>query len=368
MDDNEYFNFILKLIEEKIKDYYKKNNDYTEVFKFDYSKKYAKEFYSNQFNHNSFIEFLNNILYEDEEFVKKYLSNSEQFYIENNIDRILSSIDNPIKNKLVVSTLIFKISPEKKYVDENILEIKNQNGFEGYYRGQSDYRWNLTPSYFRGLKNDKYVDVNELYNTYYNEGLLTKWKNIFRKDEKITIEFLSFMQHAISFSPFIDFTKDIDIALAFALKNRMSLNEFYNNDSSVFSLKINEKNPEKINDKNDLILDDFYINYISKYNIGSDINHKKVECFSDIIDELTPKYYFITNQNSDRMKRQNGQLLFFYNFTCVGGYIFPNLNHDLRIKKYIIKKENKKELYKNIQEDNSLALESLLDPYLCFKK
>ncbi|MBO4623365.1 MAG: FRG domain-containing protein [Bacilli bacterium] len=105
-------------------------------------------------------------------------------------------------------------------LNEDIRELHNKKD-NTYYRGHRDYTYSLLPSIYRNLKeyNGKKIDKDELFNIYKNRNIIKKYDDVFGFTE-INYDFCSFIQHSISFSPFLDFTEDLKIALSFACNNQ----------------------------------------------------------------------------------------------------------------------------------------------------
>ncbi|MBQ6783864.1 MAG: FRG domain-containing protein [Acholeplasmatales bacterium] len=275
-----------------------------------------------------------------------------------------------------------------------------------YYRGQTNFEWDLIPSLFRnyvfrnGNQGD-FIDSKMLLNIYEKEDLIDKYdktigtemhgKKIPLKSAGITYSFLAYMQHSVSFSPMIDFTDKKEIASTFALGNKNDFNSFASFDSSIFKLGImneffngpeterrhNELNNE--NEINDFFKNDYRIKVLNgKIKLGtkmilakSDYSTITIDCTSikNIIKELKPDYKVISIATNDRMKYQHGKFLVFYNCLIVNGRIFFNLNRDISIEKIQIPKRAKRGFYNFLTKNyNHYNMEYLLNPYLYFSK
>lgn len=258
-----------------------------------------------------------------------------------------------------------------------------------FYRGQSNYKWDLIPSIYRNLNNNCLIDIDSLYFLYgkktYNNSLINLYNisfpsNIIRKKDDINYNFLAWMQHSSSFSPFIDFTKDYKISTLFALANQNPI-EFQNIDSSIFILEVADKNSNvvinNIEDVNKFIKQTSVYVLQNKIVPGeklkiSKIGGKKTELVFDSVAEikeiLIPKYKIIDISTNDRMIRQQGVFLFLYNFLIVKNKIFSVFDYDTFLYKRKINITSKKSLSKILSKDN-LYLNSifLMNPYLLFK-
>lgn len=246
-----------------------------------------------------------------------------------------------------------------------------------FYRGQHNVEWNITPSLLRGVsKSQLIIDSKYLKEHYLELGLWDKYKNTVTTLSKIDYNFLSYMQHACSHSPLIDFTRSPIVATKFALWNTNSFNDFINCDSCIYELKFN--NAKSCNNISEI--DDFFDNKYKVYYCTEKIEFGKpikfsnsdqtiyANNFDDLIKLLTPSYKIIKTQTNDRMKYQKGLFIVFYNYLSVNNEIFYTLNSHLLLKKYIIKKEDKKEMLRMINyKYPEYTSGYLMDPYLYFR-
>ena len=121
-----------------------------------------------------------------------------------------------------------------------------------FFRGQEDFSWNITPSLIRNLKVAKghglYIDINSMYSLYsennYSNSLKEKYNKTFEKRpviyaRDINYYFLSWMQHAVSYSPLVDFTSDYAVASSFAVRAN-NPNLFLYNDSAIYILELSK--------------------------------------------------------------------------------------------------------------------------------
>ena len=127
------------------------------------------------------------------------------------------------------------------YVVQGYIEIdysaeitsKNPNA---YFRGQSDYSYGLLPSFYRDLKYDGIIDYNSLNQLYKNTPFVEKYNQHIEHISDINYSFLAFIQHAIAYSPFLDFSEDINIALIFATSAEgKNYNTFLQKDAGLYS-------------------------------------------------------------------------------------------------------------------------------------
>ena len=190
------------------------------------------------------------------------------------------------------------------------------------------------------------------------------------------------MQHASSYSPFIDFTTNPIISTSFALSNASSFNDFRGNDSAIIVLNnkdesnfIRNKKDAKYFLKNDFnirIINSKYFKLGEKYMLEKSDGTYETLCITsyfDLINELRPEYKIITVPTNDRMKYQKGLFLCFYNCLCVNSTIWYELNKDASFLKFIIPRRTKRKMLDSIyKEQRQYDPEHLLDPYLTFKE
>lgn len=267
-----------------------------------------------------------------------------------------------------------------KYSLEDIYNnCLNYNNNVYFFRGQTNYEWNLIPSMIRNLNDNVKINMNFFNKKYLTLKLKDKYYEMFGKD-KIDYLFLSFMQHACSYSPFIDFTKSNIIGLSFALSNPNFFNDFTNKNSSLFIVSIDSneilRSEEKINE---FLQEEYQLIYLDRKTLGFGENvsfkeneEEKILFLSDfktIINLLTPKYKLIDLPTNDRMKYQKGVFLVFYGCICANDTIFYQLNDKFKLLKVKINKMNKRiyleKIYKNYRFYDP---EHLMKPYLYFNE
>ena len=267
-----------------------------------------------------------------------------------------------------------------KYSLEDIYNnhlIYDNNAY--FFRGQTNYEWDLIPSMIRNLNDNVKINMNFFNKKYLTLKLKDKYYEMFGKD-KIDYLFLSFMQHACSYSPFIDFTKSNIIGLSFALSNPNFFNDFTNKNSSLFIVSIDSneilRSEEKINE---FLQEEYQLIYLDRKTLGFGENvsfkeneEEKILFLSDfktIINLLTPKYKLIDLPTNDRMKYQKGVFLVFYGCICANDTIFYQLNNRFKLLKVKINKMNKRiyleKIYKNYRFYDP---EHLMKPYLYFNE
>ena len=255
----------------------------------------------------------------------------------------------------------------------------NYNNNVYFFRGQTNYEWDLIPSMIRNLNDNVKINMNFFNKKYLTLKLKDKYYEMFGKD-KIDYLFLSFMQHACSYSPFIDFTKSNIIGLSFALSNPNAFNDFTNKNSSLFIVSIDSneilRSEEKINE---FLQKEYQLIYLDRKTLGFGENvlfkeneEEKILFLSDfktIINLLTPKYKLIDLPTNDRMKYQKGVFLVFYGCICVNDTIYFRLNNKFKLLRLKINKTNKRVYLEKIYKKYRFYdPEHLMKPYLYFNE
>lgn len=263
-------------------------------------------------------------------------------------------------------------------VYDNFLQ-KGKNDFY-IFRGQSDYEWRLLPSMFRELKESVEINKKYMLDKYFKIGLFNKYCSIFGYRHDIDYDFISFMQHACSYSPFIDFTKSNIIGISFALSNKNRFNDFHNKDCGLYVVNVNKNNLLTTReDINDFLENQYKIVYLNRKTIGFGelISFKEgnntrniiFTKFETIIKMLTPEYKIVDLPINDRMRYQQGLFLVFYNCLCINDTLFYELNPEL--KYYVLQFNNAEKInflnkiYKNYRWYD---LEHIMNPYLFFNE
>lgn len=274
---------------------------------------------------------------------------------------------------------------------------------EWWFRGQSDRAWGLAPSFYRNFPYGcetviAAINMNYLESDYASKGLLQKYTEIFGSRKDGEYSFLAFMQHAVSYSPFIDFTKDPRIAVSFALSNTNDFNNYQKKDSALFALYLSAPRTyseflkqsfdagisENANFEEHIIRDvetanrclrSFKTFVCKKYSIGSPIGGMPINSFAQIVDCLTPKFAFFDIKTNDRMRYQKGGFLLFYGCLIIDGKIFVELTPGLTVQKWIISnsvdKENKNKINNSIRlskTNSKYSYKHLMNPYDYFNE
>ena len=182
---------------------------------------------------------------------------------------------------------------------------KKQNAY--WFRGQEDFHYSLTPSFFRDKDDKGVVTLPSLKGYYNNKGILSKLNHIFGTGE-LDFNKVSFVQHAMSKTPLLDFTKDPFVAATFALHQVGELDS----DSALFKLNINQPYVIKVNNQQeaDKIIQSLHIEYFNnKPEISTLI---KSSLFRGLVDgSLVSRVYLIDIPTNDRMRMQKGTFVLF---------------------------------------------------------
>lgn len=270
-------------------------------------------------------------------------------------------------------------------------------GDNKWYRGQSNFKWRLLPSFYRDISlilNQCIIDRDYLCNDYKKKELSSKYNDVFTKCKYVNYEFLSYMQHSVSYSPLLDFTDNPYIATMFSINNKSQFNIYNHIDSNLICIEFNEDklfheysfqgiNSEKrvviLNgiDDIDSCVRNISVEHIKGYKVGAPMRKTNFPSAKEIIKYLTPDIIFIDAPLNDRMKYQQGKFIFFNNFVMLDEVIFYELNNDIQITNYIIEINNKTKVRNNFKEDirNTILTETpqydmeyLLDPYRWLNK
>ena len=251
-----------------------------------------------------------------------------------------------------------------------------------FYRGQSIFKWDLVPSLVRNLLTKNcLIDLNKIFDIYNEKALFTSLidtynfnfpYNKIQKSDDINYEFLSWMQHAASLSPFIKYKKEFLFASSFALESQNSF-EFNNEDSAIFLLECHNSLQNNLTYINDKIKQIKIITLSQKIVPGTRLKIKKLKKPLDftnlksIKEALSLKYEVIDLPTNDRMKRQRGLFLFIYKCVFINGQLFTYVNSDTFICKVKINFEGKRFLRKILKDNPYANLTYLLNPYSPFK-
>lgn len=249
-----------------------------------------------------------------------------------------------------------------------------------FYRGQSQSNWDLTPSVLRNFKESVIFDDNYYYQLLINENLEQKFNKLVRTKDTNTYDKYAYMQHACSYSPFIDFTSSEVIATSFSLSNKADINKFKNDSSAVYSVNVNKN--DIVRDKKEakyflknkfkiMVLSEQYFKFGKQYRFkgfdGKTATFSTVS-FKSLLEMVAPKHKVFDIKTNDRMKYQKGVFVCFYDCLIIGERIFYELDPFITITKKEIMFEDKLILLSGIYKERTYDLERLMDPYLVFKE
>lgn len=258
---------------------------------------------------------------------------------------------------------IIKIDSEKDY--ESLL-----NSFEkgdmgnNYFRGQSNAKWNIVPSFLRGVDQSKtkVIKYSDVIKRYDQIDVIDKYEKVI-SNKYLPYELLSFFQHSISQSPLVDFTSNFIVASYFALNNYVQINDFYNNDSAIFVLR-NGKDKFKLKEITD---DDLRNLKIGIYKQG----YRTFEDYKTIFIEMgrlsgtNADTFFSDKVTNDRMRYQSGSFIYFNNIIINdvnNTNITINTGH--QITKLVISKNIKRAILKSLKEKHpEFSIKYLMNPY-----
>lgn len=234
-----------------------------------------------------------------------------------------------------------------------------------YYRGQQDSTFSLLPSIYRGLnETHKFVDFQYITNLYKENNLWDKYERCMQDPSKDIFTFYSYMQHACSYSPLLDFTNDKNVAFAFGNHCSQNFNLYENTNSSIFMLFLKDSSISSQEKITDALKENEIEYYKGKIKITDSIFGKKL--FKTKLEDFIPKFFYCKGEANDRMKYQKGGFMFFYKAVFINGIvIFPySESHIIKIN---IPGCMKGEVYEStIKQDNKYKYENLMDPYLFF--
>lgn len=265
----------------------------------------------------------------------------------------------------VTATITKDIS---KLIDRE-LNLNYESSKESYFRGHSDEKFKLIPSIFRSYEVSKYGQIfnrDTLYKLYTEPELISKYNSVFDFSE-IDGEFCAFMQHACSYSPFLDLTKNHIVALSFATYNYGNLNDYFQKKATVYEFKFNRVELEKTPNLYSMWV------YFSKNRLRYFTRYQNNPIYYCTPNNFDPKLCLLEAKTNDRMKYQNGSFLFFQSCVVVNGHILMPYKIG-KIIKYTINGNkrsgfNKSTIYQTITNNyRYLDYSHLMNPYLYFSE
>lgn len=237
------------------------------------------------------------------------------------------------------------------------------NNKTDYFRGESNSKWSLNSSMVRKIKTDLKDDIRYVLD--YNKLKKITERYVKKYNSQISSvhsfpRILFYLQHSISFSPFIDITKNLWIAISFSLiELQENPNKLIENEISIYTFDITKR--QKDNPK---VLDTLTSveNILKKLSIGinkENFKKKEVEAYIININDLS--------MLNDRMQYQKGAFLLLNNYSLSQSNKSAQIykDGDIKIVKYILSKDLAKELLAILEKDyKQYTVKYLKDPYL----
>ncbi len=254
------------------------------------------------------------------------------------MDDILSKLD---RLDDIVDEMDFDYSVGEVHIDtmeqfrEKLLEPAQDRSVKRFYRGEriSSLKRPLLPTMFRDrealIGESSYADIDAAYILkHYRETpfYFDLYTSTFGQARKYCMyDLCAFSQHYLNWSPFIDFSKSLFVALSFGLKAKSS----FENEGVLYVVEISdEENYTTDRVTAECWLNDYHVR-VCNYGKGSDIPKD--------IEYVSPNARVIDIATNDRMKFQQGVFLLLDQFTLVNHlYLTKNVRDSVRITKYIL--------------------------------
>ena len=246
--------------------------------------------------------------------------------------------------------MLSALSVGKDVTVESYKELVQQKQ-QLWYRGQQSFSFSLIPSYFRNKGDNGVVNKKKLLSDYKAKNINSKLNEIFHYSD-LDFQKISFVQHTLSKTPFLDFTKDINVATAFAVEPDDKIEE----DAALFVLDASKKYISKLTKETEVneIIDKLNIEYYN--NLPKVKTLISSELFNSLINgKVSSSFYLIDIQTNDRMRIQNGTFVLFNNVIFVNNYM-------------IVSSNTKDELVGSISKHRILASDRMLIQSLIEKK
>ena len=302
------------------------------------------------------------------------------YEIENTNLKLFNTIEDKLLTIIIETNamlVLYSVASIREQKIDKLITLSNdaikllyRSKSNSYYRGQSDFSYNLIPSIYRNLKeySGKQITHKDLFDIYKKRNLISRYNDIFGYSN-VDYQFCSFMQHSVSYSPYLDFSEDVKIALSFACNNdTVNINDYIHKDAALYEISFSKALPI-VTDKDPFSLDVFITS--GKLRISSLVRGKPIYLCSH--KDFDVDAYLITNKTNDRMKYQKGVFLFFRKCVIVNNIILMPLNFG-NIVKYKIPAKAKKQLltkqgiYELIKESyKAFDYDHLMNPYYYFE-
>ena len=270
--------------------------------------------------------------------------------------------------RLVLFCVNCQISRRISTLLNDDLASKREISDKTIYRGQSSVNYKLIPSLYRNISIDGgmgIINISKLENIYAKTKLRSKYKDVFGTDN-VDYNFCAFAQHSKAYSPFLDFTDEINVALSFATGTTNSLNDYFKNNAALYSMQFDE-----IETMGSCSLSGIDI-FINENKISPFTNIRNKALFLCTYRDFSVEAYILKDKTNDRMKYQKGCFLYIQRAVIINGNLLLPINFG-RIKKYTIpatgKTLTKLKIYETIGRDHKYYLqEYLMNPYKYFEE
>jgi len=265
--------------------------------------------------------------------------------------------------KCLLLVYLCSSSYEYDYSIENLDLVKKHVIGEIFYRGHPDIKYTIIPSMIRSLNRTCTIDYPFIEKKYLKSNLFDKYKECVDRGATINYDFCSFIQHATSYSPLIDFTKDENIALSFATYPNGNLNVYNSVDASLILLAVKK-------DKDFIDIKNINLDYhASKLTMKSLIYGKPLSKCT--LRDFDVSFGLSTKATNDRMKYQKGVFFCFYRCVIVKGIPLIPWSKGYLITLRIKSKDNAKppledkpSIYNRIiNSQRHLEFDHLMNPY-----
>lgn len=320
------------------------------------------------------------------------LNTSEQEFIEESFETISLIIKYCI-TRTILTKIVENEKKSKISVDsiEQIIKKDDESSNINWFRGQSNSKWSLFPSFFRNIENclkNKYgkpiptvnIDYDYIVEDYKEKLLYKKYETIL--GSSFYYEALAYMQHSVSYSPLLDFSDSCAIATRFALSNKSQFNNYFYENSTVYGFEVNKWSKYhvdqcfdqlytspvvyKVNSLNAIndIIENIKLTYVDTLQVGCCPKTNKLLTIEEFINILTPDIILIDVSVNDRMRYQQGKFVLFNNCVILKEQIFYQLNSNIKFIKYEIEHSSKESLLKKIKDGHEMySINNMLDPY-----
>ena len=206
------------------------------------------------------------------------------------------------------------------------------------------------------------IDSKKLYGYYEKDSVfMSVFEALYGKPSYENMyAMLAFAQHYLDMSPFIDFSKNLFVALSFALKGRSNFPDdivlytaidIGDDDSTE---DVEEVNEWLCNYKVHLFQKDLAMATSRRYNETpppADVFRKDLKRFQEVLNTMSPTAKLINIPTNDLMRYQQGVFLLLNNFSLIdSNYLTKAVRQSFVINKYVISKKLCPQLLKWIQE------------------